>query len=68
MLRLTYEINTQTKDKRVPEYLEVLDDIVPDFEDYKAILNTLACMPEPNLPSALSLNGTSSKKSPYPEK
>jgi hypothetical protein len=48
LLRLTFEINRNTHDQRTVEYLDLLDEITPDFELYKAVFDALVEMKSSN--------------------
>lgn len=50
LLRLAFELNRSTRDRRTQYYLDRLDEIVPEYEDYRKICFALASMDEPNLP------------------
>lgn len=50
LLRLTFELNRSTKDKRTQYYLDRLEEIVPEIDDYRKITFALANMDEPDLP------------------
>lgn len=50
LLRLAFELNKSTAFKRSQFYLDRLEEIVPEFEDYRKITLALARMDEPNLP------------------
>ena len=49
-LRLSLEISRNAHFCQTQEAADRLDRIVPEFEDYKAILDAITKMPEPNLP------------------
>lgn len=50
LLRLTYEINRSTRNQRSQAYLDKLQEIVPEYEDYRKITFALANMEEACLP------------------
>ena len=50
LLRLTFELNRSTKDKRSQKYLDLIDEIVPEFDDFRKITFALVNMEEPDLP------------------
>ena len=50
LLRLAFELNRSTKDRRSQYYIERLEEIMPEFEDYRKITWALASMPEKDLP------------------
>ena len=50
LLRLTFELNRSTKEKRTQYYLDRLEEIVPEIDDYRKITFALASMDEPDLP------------------
>ena len=48
--RLTYEVTQDSSSLRLPEYLDKSVDILPEIDQYKAILYAIADMPEQNVP------------------
>ena len=63
LLRLAFELNKSTKDKRSQYYLDRLEEIVPEYDDYRKITFALAEMEEDNLPF---IDPKEEKISPYP--
>lgn len=64
LLRLTVEICRSTRGMRTAEFMDALDDLIPDTDDFKAILQAILHMPEENLPK-LDMNRLDEKMSPY---
>lgn len=64
LLRLAFELNRSTKEKRSQYYLDRLEEIVPEYDDYRKITFALANMEEPNLPI---VDPKVEKISPYPK-
>jgi len=50
LLRLAFELNKSTAFKRSQFYLDRLEEIVPEFDDYRKITFALANMAESDLP------------------
>ena len=67
ILRLTFEINQSTREMRLEEYLDRLNEIVPEYEAYRQILYALAAMPEPDLPHVDATGGAVKDIKPYPK-
>ena len=44
--RMIYEITFDASDQRLPEFMDKLTDILPDIDQYKAILYAIADMPD----------------------
>ena len=63
LLRLAFELNKSTKEKRSQYYLDRLEEIVPEYDDYRKITFALADMEEDNLPF---IDPKEEKISPYP--
>ena len=63
LLRLTFELNRSTKDQRSLFYLDRIEEIIPEYDDYRKITFALANMEEPDLPQ---IDPKAEKISPYP--
>lgn len=64
LLRLAFEMTDAMKHTRSSEYTNFLTSIVPEFEEYRLILNAIMNLPEENLPRSAAI--TESKIKPYP--
>lgn len=49
LLRLSCDVAKNSKNQRLPEFLENLGELIPEFEVYKQICVNLVMMPEPNI-------------------
>lgn len=47
LLRLSCDIAKNSKHQRLPEFLEAIGELIPEFEVYKQICVNLVMMPEP---------------------
>lgn len=49
LLRLSCDVAKNSKNQRLPEFLENLGELIPEFEVYKQICVNLVMMPEPDI-------------------
>ena len=64
LLRLTFEMNESTKYMRSQAYLDRLEEIIPEFDDFRKITYAIADMAEPDLPL---IDLEEEKIRPYPK-
>lgn len=58
LLRLVFEMTDAMKQNRSSEYTYFLTSIVPEFEEYRIILNAIMNLPEENLPRSAATTET----------
>ena len=64
LLRLIFEITDAIRQTRSQAFVERLDEIVPEFDEYRRIIMAILALKEDNLPKISSFNETQIK--PYP--